>query len=276
MQAYSSYTTLKVTEVSPFVYNVELARPKALNAMNKAFWKEVPDCFGKINRDPNCRAVVLTAQGKHFSSGLDLNDMASTLSSEAPDAARGGYRLLADIPPMQFTMTSIEKCDKPVLVGIHGACIGGGIDLIAACDIRYCTKDAFFSIKEVDIGLAADVGTLQRLPKIIGNDSIVRELAYSCRKWFAPEAEKMGMVSSVFETREEMVAHITGIAKLIATKSPVAVMGTKNNLVYSRDHTVQEGLDRQAVWNAAFLQTEDIPAAVTAFMSKQEATFSKL
>eukprot|EP00998_Keelungia_sp_KM082_P007220 NODE_3426_length_896_cov_52.365410_g3404_i0.p1 GENE.NODE_3426_length_896_cov_52.365410_g3404_i0~~NODE_3426_length_896_cov_52.365410_g3404_i0.p1 ORF type:complete len:270 (+),score=71.86 NODE_3426_length_896_cov_52.365410_g3404_i0:113-811(+) len=226
--------------------------------------------------DPECRVVVLSAAGRLFTAGLDLADADISGGGEKVDPARRAMQLRQLILDWQAAITSIERCRKPVIAAVHGACIGGGIDLISACDVRLCTADAFFSIKEVDVGLAADVGTLQRFPKIIGNDSKARELAFTGRKFDAKEAAQMGMVSNVYANQEELMKQATAMADLIASKSPVAVQGTKVNMVFSRDHTVQEGLDYIAAWNMGMLQSEDVMKAAAASLMKQTPTFAKL
>ncbi|CAJ0607571.1 unnamed protein product [Cylicocyclus nassatus] len=159
-------------------------------------------------------------------------------------------------------------CCKPVIAAVHGVCFGGGIDIISACDIRHCTQDALFSVKEVDVGLAADVGSLNRLPKICGNESWLKEVALTARNFGADEALKFDLVSHVYATQEEMVKGVLDTAKKIAEKSPVAVQGTKIVLNYSRDHTVEEGLQFVATWNQSQLMTEDIPKSGLAVMTK--------
>ncbi|ELT88830.1 hypothetical protein CAPTEDRAFT_21251 [Capitella teleta] len=271
------FETLKVTSPKEFVYEVTLNRPDALNSMNKEFWYEVPACFNQISTDTNCRAVVITGSGRLFTAGLDLSSIAEVVAfEEDEDVARRSMKIMPTIRDFQKTFTAIEKCNKPVIAAIHNACIGGGVDLITSCDIRYCTKDAFFQIKEVDIGLAADVGTLQRLPKIVGNDSLVRELVYTARRFQSDEALSFGLVSRVFPNRDACVSGAIEMAELIASKSPVAVTGSKVNMVYSRDHGVQEGLDFIAVWNQGMLQSEDVMKAAMASMQKETPKFSKL
>merc|ERR1711894_536385 len=188
----------------------------------------------------------------------------------------GGLSLKHFIMKYQESFNILETCTKPVIAAVHSGCVGGGIDMITACDIRYCTSDAWFQVKEVDIGLAADVGTLQRLPKVVGNDSLARELCYTARKMAAEEAFRFGLVSRIFNSKEDMVKGAVQLAVDIAAKSPVAVQGSKANLIYSRDHTVAEGLDYVATWNMAMLQSEDLPKAAIASMQKEKPTFSKL
>jgi len=273
------YETLQVqTEAAPFVHHVILNRPEKLNAMNKAFWREIRECFQALNDDADCRAVVLSGAGRCFTAGLDLQDMSDffdTIQSEE-DIARKAKTFYTFIRSYQDSFTAVEKCQKPVISAIHGACIGGGVDLTASSDIRYCTQDAIFQIKEVELGLAADVGTVQRLPKIVGNDSIVRELAYSGRKFLSDEAKSIGFISRVFSDKKSMIDAAMSLASEIAEKSPVAVQGTKINLNYSRDHTVDESLEYMARWNSIMLQSEDLTKATMALMAKQKPTFSKL
>lgn len=248
--------------------------------MNKAFWSEMVECFNKIAQDADCRAVVISGAGKMFTSGLDLMEMAGDLlQPQGDDAARISWFFRGIITRYQETFSVIEKCPKPVIAAVHGGCIGGGVDLITACDIRYCAQDAFFQVKEVDVGLAADVGTLQRLPKVIGNQSLVNELAFTARKMMADEALGSGLVSGVFPDKEAMLDAAFTLATEISSKSPVAVQGTKVNLLYSRDHSVAESLNYMATWNMSMLQTQDIVKSVQAAMEKKKlnsVTFSKL
>ncbi|XP_051254615.1 delta(3,5)-Delta(2,4)-dienoyl-CoA isomerase, mitochondrial isoform X2 [Dicentrarchus labrax] len=274
------YTTLAISHPAEFVTHVELHRPKKLNAMNKAFWSEMVDCFNEIAGNPECRVVVVSGAGKIFTAGIDLMDMASDiLQPEGDDTARVSWNLRKIITKYQETFSVIEKCPKPVVVAVHGSCIGGGVDLITACDIRLCTQDTWFQVKEVDIGLAADVGTLQRLPKVIGSSSLVNELALTARKLYADEAKSSGLVSRVFTDKEAMMAGALEIAGEIAARSPVAVQGTKINLIYARDHSVAEGLDYMANWNMSMLQTQDVMKSAQAAMEKKSPktiVFSKL
>ncbi|XP_005987949.1 delta(3,5)-Delta(2,4)-dienoyl-CoA isomerase, mitochondrial [Latimeria chalumnae] len=274
-----NYESLKVSQARDHVLHVELNRPDKRNAMNRAFWREMVECFHKITDDSDCRAVVVSGAGKAFTSGIDLMDMATMLQPQGDDAARLAWNLRKTVVEFQETFTVIEKCPKPVIVAVHGACIGGGVDLISACDIRYCTEDAVFQVKEVDIGLAADVGTLQRLPKIIGNRSLVCELAFTARKMMSDEAKSCGLVSRVFPDKGAMLESAFDLASDIATKSPVAVQGTKINLIYSRDHSVAEGLNYIATWNMGMLQTQDIVQSAQASFEKKtpkDITYSKL
>ncbi|XP_074534907.1 delta(3,5)-Delta(2,4)-dienoyl-CoA isomerase, mitochondrial [Halichoeres trimaculatus] len=276
----SQFTSLAISHPAESITHVELNRPEKRNAMNKAFWSEMVTCFNEIAEDPNCRVVVVSGAGKIFTAGIDLMDMAGDiLQQDGDDTARNSWILRKKVCKYQETFSVIERCPKPVVVAVHGACVGGGVDLITACDIRLCTEDAWFQVKEVDIGLAADVGTLQRLPKVIGSRSLVNELALTARKMYADEAKSSGLVSRVFRDKETMMAGALEMAGEIAGRSPVAVQGTKMNLIYSRDHSVAEGLDYMASWNMSMLQTDDVVKSAQAAMEKKSPkmiTFSKL
>ncbi|KAF6077346.1 enoyl-CoA hydratase 1 [Phyllostomus discolor] len=277
---HHNYESLKVTAAQRHILHVQLNRPEKRNAMNKAFWREMVECFNKIAQDTDCRAVVISGAGKMFTSGIDLMDMAADiLQPQGDDVARTSWYFRKLIATYQETFSVIEKCPKPVIAAIHGGCIGGGVDLITACDIRYCAQDAFFQVKEVDVGLAADVGTLQRLPRVIGNQSLVNELAFTARKMMADEALGSGLVSRVFPDKDVMLEAAFALAAEISSKSPVAVQGTKINLLYSRDHSVAEGLNYMTSWNMSMLQTQDIVKSVQAAVEKKDlksVTFSKL
>lgn len=273
------YETLSVSVPHEFVYHVSLNRPDKLNALNKTMWLEIGTCFNELNEDENCRVIVLSGAGRLFTAGIDfgnLMEMAPVVAAQE-DVARKAKIFYSFIVKYQNSITSLELCKKPVLAAVHSACVGAGVDMITAADMRYCTKDAWFQVKEVDIGMAADVGTLQRLPKVIGSDSLARELCYTARKMHADEALSSGLVSRVFENKEKMLEEVIKIAVSIAKKSPVAVQGTKTSIVYSRDNSVQKGLEHIALWNQLMLQSEDFAEATMAQISKeQNAKFSKL
>lgn len=272
------FDTLRVTLPYESVYQVELHRPLKSNALAPEGWADIKNCFQRISSDSACRVVILSGAGSHFCAGIDLKSFADILQTKGKNAdpARNALKMRSLVLDMQGSFNAIEKCSQPVIAAIQGACIGAGVDMITACDIRLCTADANFQIKEVDIGLAADVGTLQRLPKIVGNDSMVRELAYTARSFSGETALKLGLVSRVVADLPELSLQANLLAQEIASKSPVAIVGTKLNLIYSRDHSVQEGLAYMATWNGAMLQSEDLIRAVGAAVTKTQATFSKL
>ncbi|KAG8222148.1 hypothetical protein J437_LFUL000730 [Ladona fulva] len=275
----SKFETLAVKVPKPFVYNVELNRPDRLNAMNNKMWLEIGKCFNELSAHPDCRAIVLSAAGRIFCAGIDLNDMSSmgAALAEHSDVARRCKVLEQKIKIYQDSISALEKCSKPVIGAIHSGCIGGGFNLISAADIRYCSKDAWFQLKEVDIGMAADVGALQRLPRAIGSQSLARELAFTARKMESAEAKECGFVNRVFENRDSLINGAIEMAVEMAKRSPVAVQGTKLSIVYSLDHTIQEGLDHVRLYNMTMLQSDDFMEAVMAQATKSDAPeFSKL
>lgn len=271
-----TFKTLEVTNPSEYVFHVKLNRPDKRNAMNPTLFYEIKDCFQKLQNNSDCRSIIISGSGKCFSSGLDLSELTQITFPEIEEIGRKAFAIRNLLIDYQSCLTSIEICPKPVIGLIHGFCIGGGLDLITACDIRYCTKDSWFSIKEVDMGLAADIGTLQRLPKVTGNDSLARELIYTSRKFNSDEAKTLGLVSKVVDDDATLFKDGLELAKTIASKSPIAVQGSKVNLVYSRDHTVEEGLRFMTIWNGSMLQSEDVIKSAMAQMAKEQATFSKL
>ncbi|XP_055331866.1 delta(3,5)-Delta(2,4)-dienoyl-CoA isomerase, mitochondrial-like isoform X2 [Paramacrobiotus metropolitanus] len=273
------FPTVKVDRIpdKAGLLHVQLNRPDRLNSLNPQAWKDIGECFDKIASDPEARVVVLSGNGKHFCAGLDLMDMGPLMELVGGDTefARKALKMRETILKYQATLSAIEKCPKPVIAAVHGGCIGAGINMVAACDIRYCTEDAVFAIKEVDIGIAADVGVLQRMPKYTGNDSLLRELAFTARNFSAAEARKIGFLSKTFDSKEGMLNSAMDLAAVIARKSPIAIQGTKVHLNYSRDHTVQEGLESMANWNMAMLLSEDLMKSATASMDRSGKTIPK-
>jgi enoyl-CoA hydratase len=252
---------------------VRLNRPEKANAMNLVMWQEIRQAFQWVDATPAARVAILEAEGKTFTSGIDLQMMMglrSQIQNECDGRTREELRRL--ILDLQDSLTSLERCRKPVLAAIHGACVGGGVDLITCADMRYCSSDAYFTIKEIDIGMTADVGTLQRLPKLIG-EGMARELAYTARKVDAAEAREIRLVNRVFESREDLRAGVLEIAASIAAKSPLAIRGTKEMISYARDHSVADGLNYIATWNAAMLMSNDLQEAMMANMGKRAAEF---
>jgi enoyl-CoA hydratase len=255
------------------VATVDLNRPEAANAMNEAMWQEIRAAMRWVDETSEARVAVIGGRGKYFTSGIDLA-MLGGLKRRDPGACDGRAResLRRLILDLQDTLTSIERCRKPVIAAIHGACIGGGIDLITCCDMRYASAEAFFSVKEVDVGLVADVGTLQRLPRLVP-DGMARELAYTGRRFDAAEAKEIGLVNRVFDSTEGLRAGVAQVAATIAAKSPLAIRGIKEIVVYARDHSVADGLNYVATWNAAMLVSADLDEATSAAMEKRPAKF---
>ncbi len=257
------------------VARVSMNRPEKANGMTPEFWTELPRILGVLESDEAVRCVVLTGEGKHFTGGMDLAAFSAIAGLFEQEAARAAYAFRDKILKLQDTFSAIERVRFPVIAAIHGACVGGGIDMITACDIRIASPDAFFSIEEINIGMAADVGTLQRLPKLIA-PSIAAELTYTGRRFDAQEARQIGLLSHITQSRETLVDEALDLARKIADKSPLAIAGIKRNLAYSRDHSVADGLDYIATWNGGMLRSEDLTRAVTAGMAKKQATFADL
>lgn len=268
------FETLDVA-VSDTIATVTLNRPDQLNAMNGAMFREIGEAFRWIDAETDARAVVLAANGKHFTAGLDLKESGAVMGAHEGDPARVREKLRRHILHLQDCFTALEECRTPVIAAIHGACLGGGIDLVSACDIRVCSADTWFSIQEINVAIVADVGTLQRAPYLLPN-GILRELAYTGRKFAAEEASKYGFVNNVAKTREQAIEKATEIALEIASKSPLAVAGTKAILNHSRDHTIDDGLDYVATWNSGQLLGEDLMKAATAALTRETVSFSKL
>ena len=250
---------------------IALNRPDKANAMNPVMWRELQLAFEWADVEPKVRAVILSGNGKHFCAGLDL-DMFSPEGVQSDDPARRAESFRQKVLVMQDNLTAIEKCRKPVLAAIHRTCIGGGVDLTTCCDMRYATQDAYFSVREIDIGMTADVGTLQRLPRLIP-DGVARELAYTGRNMLAQEACSLGLVNQVFDDKEAMMAAVSAIAANIASKSPLAVRGTKEMILYTRDHSVREGLNYIATWNAGMMSTQDLQEGLTAQAEQRKANY---
>jgi enoyl-CoA hydratase len=253
------------------VATVNLNRPDKANSMNATLWSELQSCFEWLDQESAVRAVILAGNGKHFCAGIDLA-MFGGLHGGSTEPSRRAEYLRRTILRLQGNLTAVESCRKPVLAAIHNTCIGGGVDLVCCADMRYSTRDAFFSIREIDIGMTADVGTLQRLPKLIA-DGVVRELAYTGRNLSAQEASELGFVNRVYEDRETLLREVMVIAQSIAAKSPLAVRGSKEALLYSRDHSVSDSLNFIATWNSGMLSEADVQAGLQAQLEKRPANY---
>lgn len=274
-----------LTTPLPAVAHVEINVPKKLNAFSQPMWLELRTIFQSLSTNPDIRAVVLSGAGpKAFTAGLDLQasvsgdgfNVAGGASEEPADTARKFLRNRAFIAEFQDCISSLEACSKPVICVLHGYSLGLAIDIASATDIRICAKDTRFSVKEVDIGIAADIGTLSRLPKIVGSLSWVKDVVLTARIFGAEEALQQGFVSRVLETKEEAVKAGLELAGKIAEKSPLAVLGTKELVNYSVDRPIAEGLRYTHLWNAGAIISDDITEAVAATMQKRKAKFHKL
>jgi enoyl-CoA hydratase len=257
------------------VAHLEMNNPDKANSMTPDFWADLPRIAAALDADPAVRCVVLSGRGRHFTSGMDLavfNGITALMQSEP---GRGAYALRDLVTKFQAALSSLETLRVPVIAATHGVCLGGGIDLITACDIRIASAETAFGIEEIHIGMTADVGTLQRLPKLIA-PGIVRELAYTGRRFSADEAKGWGLVNAIHPDRDATIAAALAMAHEIAAKSPLAIAGTKQALTYARDHSVADGLDQIATWNGGMLRPEDLMKALQAKMTKQTALFADL
>jgi len=270
-----AYTTIDFS-VTGHVAHIRLNRPDKLNTMVMAFWQELVDVFAEIEERMEVRCAVISSTGRHFTAGLDLSAFAG-LATElaAGDRGRTGEQFRRTVAELQESFTVIDRCRVPVLVAVQGGCIGGGVDLISACDMRYCTADAWFCIQEINIGMTADVGTLQRLPHLMPS-GLVRELAYSGRRLLAEEAARTGLVNQVYADHAAMLEGVLAMARVIAEKSPLAVHGTKQMLNYTRDHSVADALDYMQVWQAGMFLTQDLIEQAQANQEKRPARFADM
>jgi len=264
--------TLEKTEG---VVEVTLIGPGKGNAMGPDFWREIPEVFAALDRDDDARAIIVRGGGDNFSYGLDLASMTGDLgghfgAGENLAAERTG--LLDLVGDMQKAFDNVAACRKPVIAAINGWCIGGGLDLIGACDIRLCSGDARFSLREVKVAIVADLGSLQRLPRIIG-EGATRELAFTGRDISATRALQIGLVSDVYETPDLVVDAARKLAREIADNPPLVVQGIKRVMNYCADKSVADGLGYVAVWNSAFLQSADLAEAMTAFRERRPPQF---
>ena len=274
---FKTFTLQIVTEDN--VGMLTLNRPQKGNAQNMDMWEELPKAINALQQ-AGARSIILTGEGKHFCTGIDLSTLGGDLllpqTNEIPCQGRSRIAFLSFVRLLQEAMTCFERCRLPIIAAVHGACFGAGIDLITACDIRYATSNARFCVKEVDLGLAADMGTLARLPGIVG-DGLARDLALTAREISGDEAKSIHLVSCTFPTKEILLEKAMETAKRLAKKSPLALAGTKQMLLQQRGRTVEEGLDAVAIWNAAVLPgSADIVEIFKARAEGREPLFAKL
>jgi enoyl-CoA hydratase len=275
MQAMT-YTTLTVS-LDASIAHIQLCRPAELNSMTREFWSELPRALHAIDAAAEARVIVISSTGKHFTAGMDLSVFGS--AAVAPNASRelGRTRenLRRNVLELQESVNVIERVRMPVLAAIQGGCIGGGVDMISACDARYCTADAFFCVQEINIGMVADLGTLQRLPKIIPS-GMARELAYTGRRLPAARALQIGLVNEVFPDQTALLAGVLQVAREIAERSPLAVHGSKEMLNYARDHSVSDALQYMAAWQSGMFQSGDMVESFAAKTEKRAPVYEPL
>lgn len=269
------FGSIRVEFTSDTVGLLSLARPEKSNAINETLWEELPLGLQYLQRQ-GARAIVISGEGKNFCAGLDVSVLEAEASNSSDCQGRARLRFLSRLQALQDSMTALERCSCPVIAAVHGACFGAGVDLVTACDIRFCTADAKFCVKEVDLAITADMGTLARLPGIVG-DGHARELSLTARLLPGEEAKTIGMVSACFPSRSALMSHALSTAKLIAKKSPLAITGTKRILLSQRGKTVEDGLRNVAMWNSAMLPgSADVREVFAARSEGRSPVFSKL
>ena len=270
-----NYKTLNL-EINNNIAHIKLNRPQDLNAMSLDFWQEFPTVIQGINDEFAARVIVISSTGKHFCAGMDLAVFTETKVDESIELGRKNEQLRRSVLQLQACFNLLENVRMPVLMAIQGGCIGGAVDMISAADCRYCTGDAFFSIEETKLAMTADLGTLQRLPKLISM-GLVKELAYTGRRMPAEEAMKAGLVNNVYDCQESMLSGVMAIAAEIAARSPLAVTGCKEMINYARDHSVADSLNYMAVWQSGMFQPQnDMMESFAAKADKRPPEFDEL
>ncbi len=276
-----SYTCFDIT-TEDRIAHIVMKRPEKRNSMIPEFWDELPEIIKEIDHNSHARVIVISSTGPHFSAGLDLNAFVTgpTEGHDDPEAKAREKRLRGinfyqDILRMQQSFNSLEGCRIPVIAAVQGGVIGGAVDFVSACDIRYATKDAYFTIMETNIAMTADVGTFPRLVKLMP-EGVVRELAYTGRQMPAEEAKSVGFVNQFFSDQETMLEEVMQVAKEIASKAPLAVYGCKRMINYSRDHDTADSLDYIGIWNASMLQPDEMVEAIMANSEKRPGKFVDL
>ena len=265
-----------VLDVENHIAHLRLIRPDAHNSMNRAFWLEFPEAIRALDVEGQARVLIISATGKYFCAGMDLEIFTQpdpqVFSGEAGRRAEAMRRLVTQL---QQCLSVLEEVRIPVICAVQGGCIGGALDLVCAADMRYCTEDAFFTVKETELGMTADLGTLQRLPQLI-SPGLARELAYTARKMEAKEARESGLVNRIYPDQEAMLEDVNRIATQIAMRSPLAVTGCKQMINYARDHSMVDSLSYMATWQAGMFQPTDMMQTFSAKMSGQPPEFESL
>ena len=274
-------TTCFDVSIADHIAHIVLNRPEKRNSMITAFWDELPAVISELEQDDSVRVIVISSTGPHFTAGIDTAVFASSKATTDDQRElehqkrRHGARFYDNVLRMQRTFNCLEECRVPVLAAIQGGAIGGGVDLITACDMRYMSKDGFLTIFEINIGMTADVGTFPRITKLIP-EGIARELAYTGRRMGAQEAKELGLVNAVFDSHEELLAGVMDVAREITKKAPIAIYGSKRLITYSRDHSTADSLDYISIWNASMLSSAEVREAMAAAGEKREGDFASL
>ena len=272
----TQYTCFDV-QINDHIAHIKLIRPEKRNSMIPEFWSELPAIVAEIDASAHARVIVISSTGPHFTAGLDLKAFLPT-ETDNPDPKHhlaSGAKFYEHVKVLQSAFSSLENCRLPVLAAIQGGCIGGGIDMVTACDMRYATADAFFILQETNLAMTADVGTFPRLLKLIP-EGVAREIAYTGRRFGAAEAKANGLLNETFADAEAMLAQVMAIAAEIAGKAPLAVSGCKRIINYARDHSTADTLDYIGIWNASMLQTEEVMEAIGANAEKRAGQFAAL
>jgi enoyl-CoA hydratase len=261
-------------DIAEGVAHVRMNRPDELNTMVREFWTELPEIVDGISAAASARAIVLSSTGKHFCAGMDLGVFAGATDADA-ETGRRQARTRSLVKVLQWTATCLEKARMPVLAAVQGGCIGGAVDLVTAADCRYASRDAFFVVQEISIGMTADIGTLQRLGRVIP-EGVARELAYTGRRMTAERAYEVGLVQALYDDHEALVQGTLETAREIADRSPLAVWGTKVAMNYARDHGVDDALDQIATWQAGMFQPADLMESFAAKAEKRATSYADL
>ncbi len=264
-------------ELKDKVAHLRFNRPNELNTLTRGFYAELAQAVRDLDAKAEARVVVISSTGKHFTAGMDLGVFVGDgiVAAGAAEVGRVRETLRRHVLELQDSFNALEQARMPVLAAIQGGCIGGGVDLVSACDARYCSKDAFFCIQEINVGMVADLGTLQRLPKLMP-EGLVRELAYTGRRLPAGRALSSGLVNEVWDDQAALVAGVLQIAAEIAERTPLAVYGSKQMLNYGRDHSVRDGLEYIATWQTGMFQGADMFEAFAAKSAKRKPVFADL
>jgi enoyl-CoA hydratase len=271
-----TYSSLSL-DIQDKIAHVQFTRPDQYNTMNTDFWVEFPKVIQQISDKATARVIVLSSTGKHFCAGMDLSVFTTGITDDsAVEPCRQSENLRRSVLQLQSVFNLLETARMPVLAATHGACIGGAIDMISACDSRYCTEDAFFSIEETKLGMTADLGTLQRLPHLIPQ-GLMRELAYTGRKMYADEAKSVGLINEVYANHLDLLNGVMDIAGQIAARSPLAVYGCKEMINYARDHSVADSLNAMSYWQSGMFRPQvDMAETFKAKMEQRDPLFSDL
>ncbi len=269
-----TWTTFDL-DIADEIATLRFNRPDALNTFVPALWRELPQVVAAIDREASARVIVICAAGRHFTAGMDLSALTALSPEKGGDEVRERARIMRLVSELQESFNVIERARMPVIAAVQGGCIGAGLDLVTACDLRYATRDAFFCLHEINLALTADVGTFPRILRHMA-DGLAREMAFTGARLDAARAERIGLVNAVYSDAEAMMDAVMATARTIASKSPLAIWGSKEMLNYARDHATADALRHVAVWQAGMLHQGEIARAVEAQSNKREARFVDL